>query len=462
MSYISQEHDDDERSILSQISSSLLNLPAELLDLVLSYLSPKDLEAVSYSCRHLYIRGTNDRLWQPLVQENIPGCVLESSWPYSSYRSLYRSHDPHWFVPKMKIWFGDQHLFGQIMITYYNPHLGTIDGYRLVAERAPTIEHPWEHDPDVTIVSFKPNVRLHTDIPLLRLETLSSTSGTASYRYDFEIPMSLSDLTDTIAQSTFMLARPAEAHPSSPVWPPDIIPASQRVISLGGDHRRASSLVRTMGFSRNFTEAQKPRNRKEINEQAFRIRHWMHMVPGHRGEPLQINTYATLDPALYTPTDTRPFRGIWVGDYSTHGCEFILLNQPDAEEPFDESTIAKRSDESPEQFLARKKDAHIYRGRLEAIKLTGDPNIPRGEYTFIAEDIGDEGFVRVAKEHQFKGARIVKSMGQLANRNFVNPEFFESELILISPDRIAHYWKSLELISFHERVKLDDFINPGS
>lgn len=105
---------------------------------------------------------------------------------------------------------------------------------------------------------------------------------------------------------------------------------------------------------------------------------------------------------------------------SAHGCEFILLHQPDDDEPFDESTVVKRSDESDEQYLTRKKDAQIYRGRLEAIKLTGDPNIPRGEYTFMAEDIGDEGLVRIAKEDQFKGARIVKSKGQLANRNFMN------------------------------------------
>jgi hypothetical protein len=318
------EHDDDERSILSQSGSPLLNLPTELLDLVLSCLSPRDLDAVVYSCRHLYIRGTNDRLWQPLVQENIPGCILESPSPCSSYRGLYRAHDPHWFVPKMKIWFGDQHLFGRIMITYYNPYLGTIDGYRLVAERAPIIEYTWEHDPDVIIVSFKPNVRLHTDIPLLRLEPLSPNGNSSpiysstSRRYDFEIPMSLSELTDTIAQSTFMLARPAEAYPNSSMWPPVTIPTSQRVVSLSDDilagQPHVSALVQMMTFNQTFTGAQKPRNRNEINEQAFRIRHWMHTVAGHRGEPLQISTYATLDPSLYTPTDTRPFRGIWVGD----------------------------------------------------------------------------------------------------------------------------------------------------
>lgn len=113
---------------------------------------------------------------------------------------------------------------------------------------------------------------------------------------------------------------------------------------------------------------------------------------------------------------------------SGHGCEFILLNQPDAKETFDESTIIKQSDESQEQFLARKKDAQIYRGRLEAIKLTGDPNIPRGEYTFVAEDIGEAGLVRIAKEDQFKGARIVKSKGQLANRNFINRKYFEASI----------------------------------
>ncbi|KFY06976.1 hypothetical protein V492_07567 [Pseudogymnoascus sp. VKM F-4246] len=454
-SYTPKDHDDDERRILSQSGSSLLNLPAELLDSILSCLSPNDLDAVVYSCRQLYIRGTNDHLWQPLVQENVPGCILESPWPCPSYRSLYRAHDPHWFIPKMKIWFGDQHLFGQVMITFYNPYLGTIDGYRLVSERAPAIEELWEHDPSVIIVSFKPKLRLHTDIPLLRLKELSS------HRYDLEIPMSLGGLTDTIAESKFMLARPAEAYSGSSVWPPPptlwpppTIPANQRSI-IGDEFSAYHAHVTTINHT--LAGAQKPQNRKEINEYVFRIRQSMHTVLGHRAESLQRSTYATLDPALYTPTDTRPFRGVWVGDYSGHGCEFILLNQPDAEEPLDESTIVKQSNESHEQYIARKKDAQIYRGRLEAIKLTGDPNIPRGQYTFIAEDIGGEGFVRIAKEDQFKGARIVRSKGHYADTNFTTGKYLTLPSALI----IAQYWGGMDLISFFERVKLDDFITPN-
>lgn len=60
----------------------------------------------------------------------------------------------------------------------------------------------------------------------------------------------------------------------------------------------------------------------------------------------------------------------------------------------------------------------IYTGRIEAIKLTGDPNIPRGEYTFIAPDIGPAGLLRIATEDVFKGARIVKSVGHIAARGF--------------------------------------------
>jgi hypothetical protein len=316
--------DVNNMEISSWSGSILRDLPTELLDLVLSFLPPKDLDTVAYSSRYLYIRATHDRFWQPFVQDNVPGYSLETSRPCSSYHSLYRAHDPHWFVSKGKIWAGDQHLFGRVMITYYNTYRGTIDGFRLVAERGLTVEYPWDHDQEVNISSFNPNVRLHTDVPLLRLEPVkktgnsSPTTGRDPLRLDFETPMPLDDPADIITQSTFMLTKPATTYPQSSVWPPTTIPADQRVINLGDEtlvgHQHVSALVQKMMYNTSFTGAQKPRNREQICEQAFRIRQYLHTIPGRRGEPTQINTYAALDPALYTPTATRPFRGIWVAN----------------------------------------------------------------------------------------------------------------------------------------------------
>lgn len=141
----------------------------------------------------------------------------------------------------------------------------------------------------------------------------------------------------------------------------------------------------------------------------------------HLGE--EVYTYATLDPKLYTPTEEKPYRGIWVGDYSGHGCEFLLMNQPDDDEPFNEEDVVQREDETVEEWELRKKEERVYRGSLEAIKLTGDPNVPRGEYTFVADDLSATGYVRTATEERFKGARIVRSRGHIAARMFRNGKF---------------------------------------
>jgi len=219
-----------------------------------------------------------------------------------------------------------------------------------------------------------------------------------------------------------------------------------------------------------------------------------------RGE--QVHTYGTLIPESYTPTARKPWRGIYCGDYSGHGCEFLLVEQPDegTEGPLPEKLAPIRdwleSGERTnhynsregmtqrnnalqllldrlrsgqltgdianlEQLLAQLTDGgadeplsveheedmvtddqpgpstaatpsvqdsaiegienpDIYSGRLVATKLTGDPNIPRGQITFIAPDISDKGLIRTAQEEIFRGARIVKSAGHVADRGFRN------------------------------------------
>jgi hypothetical protein len=243
-------------------------------------------------------------------------------------------------------------------------------------------------------------------------ESLIASSGKSRpvHRFNAETPMQINERNGVF--SNFLLTRAVQERPSMQLWPPPTIPARQRV-------RNASQEAFV-------SSGHKPQKRSDVSTQAFRIRRWIEMTsqngPGvHLGE--EVHTYATLDPKVYTPTEEKPYRGIWVGDFSGHGCEFLLVNQADDEEPFDEASVVQREDETVEKWEARKKEERIYRGSLEAIKLTGDPHVPRGEYTFISDDIGKAGFVRTATEARFKGARIVKSRGHIAANMFRNGEF---------------------------------------
>jgi len=346
-----------------------------------------------------------------------------------------------------------------------------MEGYRLVAQRpAPTFA-PWEANDEVIIHTFSPECHLHLDQPVLHLAAppvdplnASSASPRPVHSFDAEISMHVGQRHSHGIFSNFLLARPVQDRPNMSLWPPPLIPARQRVDNASHDFFKGPE--------------HKPQKRSDVSTQTFRIRRWLEMGGPRPGIPLgqEVYTYATLDPKLYTPTEEKPYRGIWVGDYSGHGCEFLLINQPDNHEPFDEASVLQKEDETTEEWETRKREEKIYRGRLEAIKLTGDANIPRGQYTFIADDISSKGFIRNATEARFRGARIVHSRGHIAERGFrggrfsvsfdlkvtnmLTDKYIKSQLIMISPNRLAQYWVDFGHISFYERVDIDQFLSP--
>jgi len=232
------------------------------------------------------------------------------------------------------------------------------------------------------------------------------------------------------------------------------------------------------------------------------LRKWMEFSARPLGVSMRVGedmaTFATLPHAAYTPTAQKPWQGIWCGDYAGHGCEFLVVRQLDAEEAGPLPARAEwalsarqrggsvsstgswstaQEEEAPGyieengdgggngggddagQVVRSEQDSEsaVYSGRLEAIKLTGDPNIPRGEYTFIAPDIGPAGLLRIANEEVFKGARIVKSVGHIAARGFRDDDYMTSQLILISHDRLAQYWETFGHVSFYHRVDVEGF-----
>ena len=99
-------------------------------------------------------------------------------------------------------------------------------------------------------------------------------------------------------------------------------------------------------------------------------------------------TYGTMSPEAYTPNVEKPWQGIWCGDYFNRGVEFLLVLQPDSTDS------------------------------LLAIKLTGDSNVPRWQYSIVVPDLLEGGFVRVAEEEEFRGARVVRSASHMAATGF--------------------------------------------
>ena len=89
-----------------------------------------------------------------------------------------------------------------------------------------------------------------------------------------------------------------------------------------------------------------------------------------------------------------PYQGLWVGDYSAHGAEVLL-------------------------FLQRTPTM------LEVIKVTGDPNVGCGEYSFIVPNLIEPS--RVSNEEEFVGVRAVQGSGQIAGLFLSHPQWIDVE-----------------------------------
>jgi len=475
---------------------SLLDLPAELIHHILTFLTAVDLSNVCQTCRLLHNHSADDRLWKRHVQDNLPGVALSNPVRYPSFKQMYLAHHPYWFLPRNKIWFSDSLHHGKILIARYSPSRRVIEAHALVAERRTPEAQLWPHKPDVLIHTFSPRVQLNLDQPVVKIVAASQRNFPAdNNRFQREIMMDIHNGPEGAAAlfSMFMLARPCPRNaitPQTAIWPPLKIPAVER--------SRNSSVEAFRGTGH------RPGKLSDINEHTFRIRKWMEFTSHGHGISMRVgedvNTYATLPAECYTPTENKPWRGIWVGDYAGHGCEFLVILQPDEQvqlptavqdiieqlprrQSFDSDSQSDGSWHTAPSSLAEENNVDVatdtastewmdllqeqqdhtfgtaiagtasameqseassshthsngaaqtttpfhdvdkYSGQLLAVKLTGDLNIPRGEYTFIAPDMGPLGTVRIADEEMFRGARIVRNYGHIASTGFVEGELF--------------------------------------
>ena len=419
-----------------QQDSLLLSLPSELIHNILSYVPCLDLTSVARTCKCLHQHTTNDLLWEGWVNA-LTSYKFHDPSPYDSFKSLYIAHHPYWFLVRHRIWFSDSPHTGKLLIARYDHRLGSVEAYRAVVGMGPRSFTPWPKDPEVVVHTFNPHVRLWLDDPVLQLGKPENNSTRQSNRHHdwrcAEIPMRMTEHTQGVF-NTFVLC-PKATYPETErgtyddvgpgrraqLWPPPTIPSEHHVDRHPTQH---------------YLWEHRPLTLSSLCETGFRTRRWVQFrsfLPvvdanptGGVGESME--TFSTIDPKLYTPTKDKPYQGIWVGDYAGNGCEFLLFTQRDEpaaddmlgfhEERWYSSSPSSASSTSSQTrgSLQRRRD----RQPLEAIKLTGDPHVPRGEVTFRTDDVGPRNAIRIASEEMFQGARVVPAEGHVASRNFQN------------------------------------------
>ncbi|KAJ5385049.1 Protein of unknown function DUF3506 [Penicillium concentricum] len=448
-----QSVNDEQLSPPAGQLSFLEKLPAEIIQDIASYLSAPDLACLGATCRTLVDHASNDFIWANLVNERLPA-PIKSPGPFGSFRRLYLAYHPCWFIPQHKIWFADTEHTGMLIIARYDNGRGMIEAHPVVAERGTAGFQSWASNPEVIIQSFEPSVHLALDNPVLSLKDPNPSSQIAPIQSLHYMPeerrMNMASDARHIYTSLSFCSEFSPRGPFSKpnvLWPPRTIPSKARTVR---DLRNSPPPIVKLP--------------SELSESFFRLRRWgnpwanpeLQLPPVPKKASL---TYSTLDPVLYTPSVEKPYQGIWVGDYEAHGCEFLLVLQKEITDlAHDNEKEAKVIDAQDEVEHDSQEDIG-QRGLLQAVKLTGDSNVPRGEFSFIAEDIGSRGLISVAMDEPFVGARIVRCRGHVAGLGFLDDTYIDSQLILISPDHMALYWKQIGHVSYYRRVNIDDILH---
>ncbi|RPA97363.1 hypothetical protein L873DRAFT_1691259 [Choiromyces venosus 120613-1] len=401
-------------------STGIQSCPNEVLQLVFQNLDDVSLARSSAVCSH----------WRELIDPSDPSTPdylwarqasslrLKSPTPYTRFRGLYASLRDHlWLHGKM--WMGNRSWTGYILLSTYNSRTGAIDLTTILATRSGGNNKenivPWSRDESISVAIFDPQVSLWV-VPLLSFDKDTVLDPSDN---EMKPPTQVRHVYRSLFRAS---AVPPELQISSKrYWPPPHIPAVERaedVLSCIKDSLENKPLP------------------AEAIDSVFRIRKWVvfggapvpSVVMSRNGIDDEVETFAAIREEHYTPDEEHPYRGVWVGDYSIHGCEFILFHQ-----------------ETPT--------------KLKAVKITGDILCACGEITFIVDDL--RAVIRIADEREWPGAKVIAAKGQIASHQYQSSRMINAEMICVGPSEIALLWHFPQFTSYinrFRRVDIQSFI----